>query len=90
MNLACPAQFSSVPLLSRCGLQPASPASPGLFSKKAVMEMPPGYWSLKLEAPRLQRGAHKANHFVKTCVPRLQRGVEKTKDRGDLWEEFCK
>ena len=91
MNLVCPAQFSSVQLLSHPGLQHARPpAAPGFFSKKAGMEMPPGSWSLKLEVPRLQTGGHKANHFGKTCIPRLQRGVKKTKDRGDLWEEFCK
>jgi hypothetical protein len=54
------------------------------------METPLGSWSLKLEVPHLQRGGHNANHFVKICVPRLQRGVKKTKDEGDLWEEFCK
>ena len=62
------------------GLQLARPpAVHGLFSKKAVMETPPGSWSLKLEVPQLQRGGHHANHFVKTCVPRLQRGVKTTK-----------
>ena len=39
MNLACPAQFSSVQLLSRPGLQHARPpAAPGFVSKKAGME----------------------------------------------------
>lgn len=70
--------------------KPVFTAAPGSFSKKAVMEIPSGSLSLKLEVPHLQAGGHNANHFVKICVPRLQRGVKQTKDEGDLWEEFCK
>ena len=59
---------------------PGLPLPPVYCQKKAVMEIPPGSWSLKLEVPHLQRGGQNANHFVKTCVPRLQRNVKKTKD----------
>ena len=49
--------------------KPVFTAAPGSFSKKAVMEIPSGSLSLKLEVPHLQAGGHNANHFVKSCVP---------------------
>ena len=52
-------------------------AAPDLFSKKAVMEIPSGSWSLKLEVPHLQAGGHNGNHFMKSCVPQASEGSEK-------------
>ena len=56
---------------------PVFSAAPSLFSKKALMEIPSGSWSLKLEVPHLQAGGHNANHLMKSCVPHAADGSEK-------------
>ena len=56
---------------------PVFSAAPSLFSKKALMEIPSGSWSLKLEVPHLQAGGHNANHLMKSCVPHAADRSEK-------------